>query len=93
MLFYIGSCRYIYGGELEFNSFPARLHTTSEILYFLKNMGRILEALTDSPEELHNSIFGDLFHPLVKDVTYSYLQKETEIMKQTTGLVLEICDV
>jgi hypothetical protein len=91
MIFYIGSCRYTYGGILRFTCFPARLHTTSEILYFLENLGRISEVLATTPEELHNYIFGDLFHPSVKDLTKTYLQKETEVVKQTSGLVLEIC--
>ena len=91
MIFYIGSCRYTYSEILRFTCFPARLHTTSEILYFLENLGRISDVLANTPDELHNYIFGDLFHPSVKDLTKSYLEKEMEVVKQTTGLVLEIC--
>ena len=52
--FYIGSCRYM---QLFPKHFPARLHTTKEIINFLNNYNKIDLKMVDA-----NYIFGDLVH-------------------------------
>ncbi len=62
-MLYIGSCRYMYGYKWDY--FPARLHSTREIIYFLENITTIKKCI---PNELTNCIFGDIGHPsVVKD--------------------------
>lgn len=55
--FYIGSCRYM---SLFPKHFPARLHTTKEIIQFLHNYNNI-----DLDTKDVKFIFGDLNHPIV----------------------------
>lgn len=92
MILYTSSCRYMYGGKLPLTCFPARLHTTTEVLYFLENIGRLSSnLLQEIPEELQNYVFGDIFDPIVKDLSQSFLEKEKEIVSHVTGLVMEVC--
>jgi hypothetical protein len=46
-MLYIGSCRYMYGYKWDY--FPARLHSTTEILYFLDNINNIETIINDNP--------------------------------------------
>lgn len=51
--------------ELWDNFFPARLHTTKEIIYFLENIHSLKDILNLFPKDITNIIFGDIYH---KDV-------------------------
>ena len=46
MNFYLGSCRYMYAFGWKY--FPARLHTTKEMIYFLENNTNIKDLKSTS---------------------------------------------
>lgn len=64
LMLYIGSCRYMHGYRWSY--FPARLHTTKEIIFFLENIENIENIINKNPNDLTNLIFGDVYHPAVK---------------------------
>jgi len=84
-MLYIGSCRYMRG--YEWNYFPARLHTTKEIIYFLENIDNITNIINNNPQDLTNKIFGDIYHPSVIDSSTRFLQTFDKNIKT---LILEI---
>ena len=75
-MFYIGSCRYMY--DYGWNFFPARLHTTREIIYFLENITNINNIINNNPKELINFIFGDIYHPGVINHSNEFLNKKID---------------
>ena len=80
--FYVGSCRYM---ELFPKHFPARLHTTKEIINFLNNYNRIDLNMDDA-----NYIFGDLLHPIVRKKSITYCYNANHIFDSVTTIFLEI---
>lgn len=80
--FYIGSCRYM---SLFPKHFPARLHTTKEIINFLNNYNRIDLNRVDV-----NYIYGDLLHPSVKKDSIVYCNNMNHIFDSVTTIFLEI---
>ena len=80
--FYIGSCRYM---SLFPKHFPARLHTTKEIINFLNNYNKIDLNMVDA-----NFIYGDLLHPDVKKDSISYCNNMDHIFDSVTTVFLEI---
>ena len=80
--FYIGSCRYM---NLFPKHFPARLHTTKEIINFLNNFNKIDLNMVDA-----NFIYGDLLHPTVKNDSISYCNNMDRIFDSVTTIFLEI---
>ena len=80
--FYIGSCRYM---DLFPKHFPARLHTTKEIINFLNNYNKIDLNMVDA-----NYIYGDLLHPNVKKDSITYCNNMDHIFDSVTTVFLEI---
>lgn len=80
--FYIGSCRYM---ALFPKHFPARLHTTKEIINFLNNYNKI-----DMNMENVNYIYGDLLHPIVEKESIAYCNNMDHIFDSVTTIFLEI---
>lgn len=80
--FYIGSCRYM---QLFPKHFPARLHTTKEIINFLNNYNKIDLKMVDA-----NYIFGDLVHPICKNDSITYCNNMDHIFDSVTTIFLEI---
>ncbi len=80
--FYIGSCRYM---SLFPKHFPARLHTTKEIINFLNNYNKIDLNMNDA-----NYIYGDLLHPIVKKDSIAYCNNMNHIFDSVTSIFLEI---
>lgn len=80
--FYIGSCRYMH---LFPKHFPARLHTTKEIINFLNNYNKIDLNMVDA-----NYIYGDLLHPNVKKDSITYCDNMNHIFNSVTTIFLEI---
>lgn len=80
--FYIGSCRYEY---LFPKHFPARLHTTKEIINFLNNYNKIDLNMDDA-----NYIYGDLLHPLCIHDSVVYCNNMNHIFDSVTTVFLEI---
>jgi len=70
---YIGSCRYMQ--IFNWTYFPARLHSTREILFFLENITNIQEIINNNPSDLTNFIFGDIYHPSVIKSSKEFLLK------------------
>lgn len=87
-MFYIGSCRYMC--DFNWDSFPPRLHTTKEIIYFLQNIGNLKKIIDENPNELINFIFGDIFHPMIKNKSISYINTYNNY-KNNKKVILEIC--
>lgn len=80
--FYVGSCRYM---DLFPKHFPARLHTTKEIINFLNNYNKI-----DLNMDNVNYIFGDLLDPSVKKDSITYCNNANHIFDSVTTIFLEI---
>lgn len=85
-MLYIGSCRYMYGYKWDY--FPARLHTTKEIIHFLENIGNIKQIIDDNPDDLINFIFGDIYHRSVRSDSTKFINKN--INKNINKIILEI---
>lgn len=85
-MLYVGSCRYMYGYDWDY--FPARLHTTREIIFFLENINNINNVINNNPSELTNFIFGDIYHPgVIKDST-EFINKGVD--KNIKKIIIEI---
>jgi hypothetical protein len=56
------------------NFFPARLHSTKEIIYFLENINHIKQILNSHSNNISNIIFGDIFHKSVHPLLKSFYQ-------------------
>jgi hypothetical protein len=67
--------------------FPARLHSTREIIFFLENINNIRQILDTYPHELTNLIFGDIHHPTVKEKALKFMNTNK---KYKNKLILEI---
>jgi len=79
--FYVGSCRY---QRLIPNHFPPRLHTTAEVLNFLKKYVNNTLEITDNIE------FGDALHPTVINDSYKFIA-EKPLTSQCKKFFMEIC--
>ena len=85
-MLYIGSCRYMYGYDWDY--FPGRLHSTREIIFFLKNINTIEKIINDNPSDLTNSIFGDCYHPAIINQTKQFMNKN--INTNINKIIIEI---
>ena len=85
-MLYIGSCRYMY--DYDWDYFPARLHTTREIIFFLENIENIQNVINNNPGNLTNCIFGDIYHPCVKNDSEKFMNKKMN--KNINKIVIEI---
>ncbi|AYV75433.1 MAG: hypothetical protein Terrestrivirus1_307 [Terrestrivirus sp.] len=72
--------------------FPARLHTTKEIIYFLENIHNIKHVIDNNPTDLTNMIFGDIYHPGVINDSNLFINNISNIIKNINikKLILEI---
>ena len=86
-MLYIGSCRYMKNFHWSF--FPARLHTTKEMIFFFENIQNIKNIMKQYPNDILNRIFGDITHPDVIRDTQDFLNKP--IQKNTRKIILEVC--
>ena len=89
-MLYIGSCRYMY--NYKWDSFPARLHTTKEIIYFLENIDNIQNIVNSTSVDLIDIIFGDICNPCLLNETTKFINKygNMDRNKDIQKLVLEI---
>jgi hypothetical protein len=76
----------MYGCPWDF--FPARLHSTREIIFFLENITKIQEVIEEYPIDLANCIFGGIYHPCVIDESKQFMQKP--IQKTMKKIIIEI---
>jgi hypothetical protein len=70
--------------------FPARLHTTKEMIYFLENNTNIKDLITTFPKDLVNGIFNRLYSSTVRKKTKYFLERNYDYSKFEHCL-LEIC--
>lgn len=73
----------------KWNYFPARLHSTKEIIYFLENISNMKEIIKNNPKDLLNCIFGDIYHNDLKKLSENFINKKVD--KTTKKVILEIC--
>ena len=85
-MMYIGSCRYMYGYNWDY--FPARLHSTKEVIYFLENITNIKDVVTTNKPDLLNCIFGDMNHNRVTKDFSNFIDKKID--KNTKKVIIEI---
>ena len=85
----MGSCRHMYGYKWEF--FPGRLHTTREIIFFIENIDKVKNIIDSNPSDLTNLIFGDIYHPDIKEDSEKIIQSlSASSKKEIKKLILEI---
>jgi hypothetical protein len=85
-MLYIGSCRYMYGYNWDY--FPARLHSTKEVIYFLENISNIKDIISKNKPDLLNCIFGHMNHNRVTKDFSNFIEKKID--KNTKKVVIEI---
>jgi hypothetical protein len=85
-MLYIGSCRYMYRNDWDY--FPARLHATREIIFFLENINNINNVINENPSDLTNLIFGDIYHCAVKKDSIKFINKS--INRNINKIIIEI---
>jgi len=85
-MLYIGSCRYMHG--YDWGYFPARLHSTREIIFFLEHITKIEEVIKAHPSDLTRFIFGDIYDLRVKPHTMRFLAKKLD--REIDAVILEI---
>lgn len=88
-MLYLGSCRYMY--NFKWSYFPARIHTTREIIFFLENIETLETVIKENPSDLINCIFGDIYHPSVKNDSLKFITHNRCIFEQYKNFILEIC--
>ena len=86
-MLYLGSCRHMYGYNWQF--FPGRLHTTREIIFFIENIDKVKNIINSNPSDLTNLIFGDIYHPDIKEDSDKYIDSCSK-NKNIDKLILEI---
>uniref|UniRef100_A0A6C0ILC8 Uncharacterized protein n=1 Tax=viral metagenome TaxID=1070528 RepID=A0A6C0ILC8_9ZZZZ len=72
--------------EYDWKYFPARLHTTKEIINFLENIDNIQTLLNNNPPDLSYHIFGGINHPGVINDSITFMN--TTINKNIKKLIL-----
>ena len=89
-MLYIGSCRYMNGYTWDY--FPARLHSTREIIFFLENINNIEMIINNNPSELTNYIFGDIYHNSIIESSKKFMNRyiDKNINKNINKIILEI---
>ena len=80
--FYVGSCRYM---KFFHNYFPAKLHTTKEIINYLKNYDNI-----DLNTENVNYMYGDILQPEALNESIEYCENMNNIFDDISNVFLEI---
>jgi hypothetical protein len=68
--------------------FPARLHTTKEIIHFLDNIDNIKIVIDNNPNGLTNCIFGDIYNKEVINDSINFINKN--INKNINKIIMEI---
>jgi hypothetical protein len=68
--------------------FPARLHSTKEIIFFLENINNIQKIIHDNPSDLTNYIFGGIYHPYVISDSNHFMNKK--INRNINNIIIEI---
>jgi len=61
---------------LKWTFFPARLHSTKEIIFFLENINNIIDIINNNSDNLTNLIFGDIYHPSVIKLSKDFFAKK-----------------
>jgi len=74
--------------SINWDYFPARLHSTKEIIFFLENINNIEKLINNNPVELINFIFGDIYHPQVINESKNFISKK--INKNINKIIMEI---
>ena len=69
--------------------FPARLHTTREIIHFLENIDNIKNVIDNNPYELTNFIFGDIYHHSVVNDAIKFMNRNVT-NKNINKIIMEI---
>ncbi len=88
-MLYVGSCRHM--SEYKWNFFPGRLHTTREIMFFIENIDKVKSIIDSNPVDLTNLIFGDIYHPDIKEDSEKIIQSLSVCdKKKIKKLILEI---
>ena len=88
-MLYVGSCRHM--SEYKWNFFPGRLHTTKEIIFFIENIDKVKSIIDSNPGDLTNLIFGDIYHPDIKEDSEKIIQSLSLCdKKEIKKLILEI---
>lgn len=82
--FYVGSCRYM---NFFAKNFPARMHSTKEIIQFLENIGNIKSQLSNP---LINVMYGDINHPIVKEKSQLFIENEETALLGIKNFVMEV---
>jgi hypothetical protein len=72
----------------DWEYFPARLHTTREIIFFLENINNIENIVTNN--ELANFIFGDIYQSTVIDDSRKFMKRNKELNKNINKIIMEI---
>lgn len=80
--FYIGSCRYM---KFFPHHFPAKLHTTKEIINYLNNYNSI-----DLDMENVNYVYGDILQPDCMEEVLDYCQNANSIFDKVNNIFMEI---
>jgi len=68
--------------------FPARLHTTREIIHFLENIENIKNVIDNNESGLTNFIFGDIYHPQVINDSTKFINNK--VNKNINKIIMEI---
>lgn len=85
-MLYIGSCRYMY--DFSWDYFPARLHSTREVIFFLENIENLQRVIDSNPASLKNLIFGDMFYPTVANDSKRFMAQP--INRSCKKIIIEI---
>ena len=80
--FYIGSCRYM---KFFPQHFPAKLHTTKEIINYLNNYNSI-----DLDMKNVNYVYGDILQPDCMEEVLDYCQNANSIFDKVNNIFMEI---
>jgi hypothetical protein len=68
--------------------FPARLHSTREIIFFLENITNIQQVISANPSTITNCIFGDIYQQVVMGDSIKFISKP--IKRDIKKIILEI---
>jgi len=85
MEYYLGSCRY---WELFKQYCPIRLHSTTDILFFLKNMENLLELKKELPDDIFYNDNYNLSH--LKEKCMKYLQEDHNYINDNKSLITNL---
>jgi hypothetical protein len=80
----------MYGYDWEY--FPARLHTTREMIFFLENINNIDTIINDNDSKLTNFIFGDIYNPGLVNHSKKFIHRFTNknANKNINKIIMEV---